>query len=442
MRRIVRHGVRVLAILAATLGGQAAWAQSSNGLCVIDVNLHLSPKANQYAYDTAASGNSINGVSLDIPGASWDVPLGVETSGASATTIMSLSYRLGAFDDGKCLDAFVIKAGSPGQGLAPITNTSVMWKSIGYWYSNQAAGMHVPTDRNVSPQAGSFYHDPYLTSDIIVAPYVRLASAPGGANNGSEWIVTALTVDRADYCPTRDGNRICAGTWQDQQGAWWRIMVTMEPYSAFANRKAVKTLSGGWVQLSRCDSCTTNFSYETGVTKGNEVSDSSTTYNSITAGLSATVNSPSSEVLPVPRASVTFSFDYTHSWEKTKMISDSFIEAKSETLQQTCAKGALYQWVSGAQLYDNSVLEAKSKVFVCTSVDDVAPATLDWNGCNGEQVFADTANVGTQPNTRYDVVSGWRCKKGADKPASLPAKPAKPTKPGSQASLPKKPTRK
>lgn len=182
----------------------------------------------------------------------------------------------------------------------------------------------------------------------------------------------------------------------------------MDSYASFAKQRVAKTLSGRWVLLSTCSGCdTTQYSYETGVTNGSAITTKTSTMNSIAAGL----NVEHSFGLPeVSQNKISLSFSYTREWGREEEVANSFTRSKSETLTQSCSKGALYQWVSTATLADASKIDAKSKIFVCTANGDIADnSNLSWNGCDTEQIFVSSPSV-LKPGETYVASSYWQCK--------------------------------
>lgn len=186
-----------------------ASAGASNGLCVIDASLRLSPNVGDYTYNSAVSGNSVGGVAYDVPVGVWDVRLGVDTGGGVATTIMSLSYRLGPFTEGKCLDAVIIRPHGADAAPFPGSTTDSKWRRLGHWYTGFAEGVIPGPDLGLN--VGSADYDSSSGGSKLAATlFSRQMSTSQDSKKTSKWIVTGLDIQPYLQCRPPIGG-FCAG---------------------------------------------------------------------------------------------------------------------------------------------------------------------------------------------------------------------------------------
>lgn len=388
-----------------------AVADSTNGLCITDVALKLSKTLGDYRYNS--SQNSAKGIRLEVPALQWDVALGRDSAGVAATTMMSMSYHLGDFSSGKCLDAVAVVSGSRGEGAIPVSSTTTQWQARGHWYTAFVRGLNVPSNAELggySNAQGESLNDTGGQGVLTGTLVQRQAEYSDVAGKHSQWIVTGLTALRGFYCPPYAAAGYCGGEWYDQQYNFINLMVTVEPYEAFAKNK-VASITGRWVELSNCNGCaTTSFEYVTGVTKGRTIEKGTETSNSFSVLLGYQANA-GTEVAGVSKK---IEISYSHESKDIEKITSSFEEQRSTTQTQVCARGRLYQWQTEARLENGEEIVARSKTFVCTANGDSPPAINDftWTGCDVREVFpAAGVDGGAQPGIRYTSTgSWWECK--------------------------------
>lgn len=408
--RLFKSSVRAIAFVSMVLTASVAAADSKNGLCVTDIHLQLSPKLGVYKYNSANSGQSYGGVDLEVPVMQWDVPLAQDSNGGIARTIMGMSYKLAPFSEGECLDSVAIKQHVRGQAPYPTSNR-VPWTARGHWYTQNVQGIVIPSTRDLDPRDKESYDNPANDpggQGVLTATLFTRKMTQG--IDHSDWIVTGVAIQPYRECQPPIG-AFCVGRWNDQQYQPRRLIVYMEPYSAFL-KTAVSVVTGQWVELSNCNGCSdTNFQYVTGVTSGKSFGSTSETSRSIslTVGLSAEVNVPFGKVQPKVE------WTGTMSESQARSIASSFESQQSSTFTQSCARGRLFQWETTAAIEDGSRSTARAKLFVCTGNDDYPanPRDISWVGCDAEEVFPQVnVDGGAKPGIRYTSTgSWWQCKK-------------------------------
>lgn len=388
-----------------------ALADSTNGLCITDIALKLSSHLGDYRYNSPQ--NSAKGIRLEVPVMQWDAALGADSSGVAAKTMMSMSYLLDDFRNGGCLDAVAVVSGSRAQGPIPVSSTLTQWQPRGHWYTAFIRGLNVPTTSELggySNAQGDSLNDTGGQGVLTGTLMQRKAEYSDVEGEHSQWIVTGLTAVRGLFCPAYAAAGYCGGEWYDQQYNFINLMVSVEPYEAFAKNK-VLSLTGRWVELSNCNGCaTTSFEYVTGVTKGRTIEKGTETSHSLSVLLGYEVKA-GTDVAGVSKK-VEIGYGYEH--KAVESITSSFEEQRSTTQTQICARGRLFQWQSEARLENGEEIVARSKTFVCTANGDAPPAINDitWTGCDVREVFpAVGVDGGAQPGIRYTSTgSWWECK--------------------------------
>lgn len=381
-----------------------ASAGPTDGLCVVDASLKLSKNIGDYTYNSAASGNSTDGVAYDVPVTVWDVRLGKDTNGAVATTLMSLSYRLGHFSEGKCLDAVIIRPNGADEAPFPESTTGSKWKRLGHWYTSFAEGV-IPS-ANLGLNVGSAdYSSISGGSKLAATLFSRPMTRAEDPKKQSKWIVTGLEIQPYIECRPPIGG-FCAGAWRDQQGNPKRLIVRMQPFEAFTKNQAVASISGQWIELVNCNNCNSEFQYQYGVTSGQAITKTEETYKSLSVALGL-----GGDIGPV---STSVEITGTLATTQSTAIQKSFETAASTTLSTTCERGKLFQWQTTATLNNKEAITANSRVFVCTANDDSPGpnnlSNISWGGCNAQLVMPPVVAPKTGANVVFTPNSGmWSC---------------------------------